>query len=170
MVLSQGRIFTLMLAVEPLMAFSFRFDNREGTRTISCYYGEITNLGVDGLVRRFQIDEREWVRGMLVRERASTEAYQMLSEFKHPIQKLVAKVVVNGKRRDSQRWEQERRDRAPDARIMGPIREALPLTVFLGGGGARSGWYRNIICRTHGEFQHERLGIPKYQFDPLANP
>ena len=131
---------------------SFRFDNRRDTPTVSCYYSAITNLGVDGVVRRFPTNKREWVRRMLVRDRTPGEAYQMLKKFKKPIQKLVAEVVVSGSRRDPQPWEQGR------------------LTVFLGGGGARSGWYRNFIGLTHGEFQHGRSGIPSYQLTGLPIP
>ena len=149
---------------------AFRFDNRGGAPTISCYYSAITNLGVDGLVRRFQTNEQGSVRKMLVRESTPPEAHQKLSNFKQPLQKLVAEVVVSGKMRDPQRWERERRVRAPHARVIGPVVETLPLTVFVGGGGARSGWYRDIIYRTHSEFQQARAGIPQYRLTHLPIP
>ena len=133
---------------------AFRFDNREGAPKIACYSSVIKNFGVDGLVRRFDIGEQSLVRRMLVRESVPLpEVYQKLSRFKQSVQELVAEVVYRGRRIDLERWDGERH-----------------LRVFLGGGGSRSGWYRDIIDRTWGEFQQANLGIPKYRLAPLPIP
>ena len=148
---------------------AFRFDNSQGERKISCYSSAIANLGVDGLVRRFPTSEQGAVRKILVREkRPSPESYKKLSDLKQPLQKLVAEVVYNGKRKDPQPWRQEQLVRLPQAHII--RRDTLPLTVFLGGGGSRSGWYRDIIYRAHGEHQQASYGIPGYRLTPLPIP
>jgi hypothetical protein len=91
--------------------------------------------------------------------------------------------------------ETEKRIQAAFARVVGEARKKLPgehfeslsntlirtrpglnkpllpiIPVYMAGGGCGSEWYRQLIARVHGDFQHEKWGVGGYEIQTVPPP
>lgn len=151
---------------------AFRFANYGGERHVDFYSGKVSPLGTVTLARFLghTADTEADVRAVQRILRSGGRKVRALAE---QVQLLVSYVVMTAKRKDRQDWKTGGIEQFAEGRKrVGGIaaREAMPITVFIGGGGSHWEWYRKVIAETYERFHHDRAGIPPYRIEDVPTP
>ncbi len=166
------------------VAFRFLYLGRE--RRINLLSSMVKSLGMSAVSNRISSLHHGNIEASIIHnilERYSCgeitdledKTKESFSELRLEVQQLVAQVVLRAKQKEGNRdWLQE----AFNDRYMRLIQEVPspnyskfdPLVIFVGGGGAGSGWYLEAIGSTWKEFQHGNCHIPAYQLTELMKP
>ena len=135
---------------------AFKYLNWGGERTVAFYSGKVDPLGVSAR-------EHHILRG------GSEES------LRDEVQALVATVIIGAKEKDGRDWRREviqdesmRQRRAWRKEFSSD--DAVPLPVFMGGGGADMDWYRDAVSSTYHDFDHHKAGIPPYDLVKVPRP
>ena len=149
----------------------FKYETHNGIRRIRCYSGKVEPLGVSEIARRLAAPISVRIAGRRVRSAAAAVAVRYERElsadklpgpklsrrlkcYKDELQTLVARVIMTGKAKGA----------------FGEIQGQVSLPIFLGGGGSRSGWYRNSISNTYFSRQHYNSGFHRYEMIGVPLP
>ena len=146
---------------------SFHYSNMDGTKKIGFHSGKVAPLGISVLAELLSVPSHE------IDARSFEQALKKNSAGgaarKSEIRKLVGAVVMEAKRKDPSSWIQDIRSNATFIGRLPPER-MKPLRVFVGGGGARSSWYKSTIASTYDAFKQHNAGIPPYQLSEVPTP
>ncbi|BAU09776.1 hypothetical protein LEP3755_02510 [Leptolyngbya sp. NIES-3755] len=141
---------------------SFRYWNDQGEKKVDFYFGKVNPLGVtafsQSLAQELGVTEIDVKQTICGNSRRFTDRIQT-SKTRKEIQKLVAKVVIEGTRRYRQHGFQ-----------LVPHGLKKPLDIRIGGGGGQTSFYLKAIKNTHTDFQHQNSNIPDYQLEFLPKP
>ena len=153
----------------------FKYETHNGSRRIRCYSGKVEPLGISELARRLASTIRVRIAGrraplrsaalaaaVAVRYERKLSADKLpgpklsrrLKCYKDELRTLVARVIMTGKAKGA----------------FGEIQGRVSLPIFLGGGGSRSGWYRNSISNTYFSRQHYNAGFHRYEMIGVPLP
>lgn len=149
----------------------FNLVNSDGERQINFYAGRVAPLGVQMVAKRLAPENLLNAIDILLSESSFPAPSQGVNTLRKEVQTVVADVVVRAKKKDRRDWESE----AFASFLHTQTRQSKPasgnkLTIFLGGGGAGSAWYRQTILHTYGDFRHDRSRIPRYVVAPMPLP
>ena len=134
------------------------YNRYEGSPRTHCYAAKVESLGVASLAYRAFGAKGHNMEGAIAAPTLRSDVRDRLIPFRNKVQTLVAQVVVDG-------WNKD-----PGALgSVGPTGD-IELPVFVGGGGAQSGWYRKTIHDTYGSRQHANVGIPPYHIREVPRP
>ncbi|MEO1132737.1 MAG: hypothetical protein AAFX40_08535, partial [Cyanobacteria bacterium J06639_1] len=133
---------------------SFQYVVDEDGAKIDFFYAEVRPLGITAvaqqLARELGLNEGETLEIV----RAETEDWPdniRMTKNRKAIEKLVAKVVMKGKKNYKEH------------RPYGALEDLRNgVRMFVGGGGSLIPDYRKTIMATHGDFQQDQAGISKY--------
>ena len=132
------------------------YNRYEGSPRIHCYAAKVESLGVASLAYRAFGAKGHNMEGAIAAPALRSDVRDRLMPYENDVQTLVAQIVVDG-------W----CNRDPGA-LSSVYQDELP--VFVGGGGAQSGWYRRTILSTYGSRQQRNVGIPPYHIREVPRP
>jgi hypothetical protein len=153
---------------------AFNFINDDGERRINFYSGKVDSLGVAALLDALEVRNHQRIRpielqNLLEKERRNSN----LLEFGTNVQRLVAKVIMEAKAKDSRDWQVDM-IQSPyfERKRIGSLEPSRmrPLVIFIGGGGSKLAWYQDIIAATYTDFNHHQAGIPPYKLVRIPKP
>lgn len=128
----------------------FRLHRNIGNRAIEYLSGEVRPLGYE-VLRPF-VDPAEHDR----------------------VQTMVASVIIHGNRNDPLDWRVAHRDTNICFKWyrehLSNDNKVMKLPIFLGGGGAKSRWYRDQILEAYKTRKHGKNDIPPYELKTLPVP
>lgn len=142
---------------------AFRFERAADARKVDCYVSEVQPLGVTAFAQQ-AADELN-SSPELILEALATHTDSNIknkienSDIRRTVQKLVARVVFDGK---------EQHIKARKFSASDEI--GTNLNVFVGGGGSNTTFFPNTIYATHEDFQHGNSDIPPYQIRHMPPP
>jgi hypothetical protein len=153
---------------------AFDFINDDGERRINFYSGKVDPLGIVALLSTLGLKNGANVDPIELQRLLEKESdNSRLAEFGEGIQRLVAKVIMEAKRKDHRDW-QEDAIQAPftERKRIGSLDPSRmrPLVIFIGGGGSESPWYQARIGATYDDFNHHQAGIPPYKLVGIPKP
>ncbi|QXE87399.1 hypothetical protein KP003_03040 [Geomonas nitrogeniifigens] len=138
---------------------SFRFYHENGVAKVDFYSGKVEPYGVNKLAEEVAHQSelsRKDLEAALVSEEDHCLNLEFTQRYQKPIQTLVAKVVIEGYRKDSIGFKSGINSKA--------------LRIFVGGGGERSLYYRSLIQKTHAARNHYSFDLPQYQLSAVCKP
>jgi hypothetical protein len=162
---------------------AFNFLRDDGFPIVNFYSGGVETLGVQALAERItgtparnEITELctltpEMVALHLVNSEASEIPHR--EDLAQEIRMLVARVVIEAKKKDGRNWRAEMFQASDIARpYYYPVKDedVRPLIVFMGGGGCRSEFYCDAISSTYMKFGHGNAGVPPYALATVPQP
>jgi hypothetical protein len=152
---------------------AFDFINNDGDRRVNFYSGKVSPLGVAALLKMLGSDASSNFDSSALQRLMSARSGELLTNFGLEIQRLVAGVIMEAKRKDARDWQTDA-IQSPyfERRRIGTLdpSQMRPLLIFIGGGGSRSKWYQSTINSTYSDFQHNRAGIPPYKLAAVPRP
>jgi hypothetical protein len=152
---------------------AFDFINDNGARRINFYSGKVAPLGLSALAAALGKDMGGEIAADALEQILKAGNAASKKGFVDEIQLLVADVVWTAKQKDGRNWIRDARvRRGHERKYIGSLdpKNMEPLTVFIGGGGARAAWYRNAISSTYHDFNHKKAGIPPYKLIEVPKP
>jgi hypothetical protein len=152
---------------------AFDFINDNGSRRINFYSGKVAPLGLSALAAALGYDMGGDIAADVLEQMINGGGAASKKGFVDKIQRLVAEVVWAAKQKDGRTWIRDARHRhGHERKYIGSLdpKNMEPLTVFIGGGGARAAWYRTAISSTYHDFKHKNAGIPPYKLIEVPKP
>jgi len=145
---------------------AFYYCREEGEPKVDFYAAQVEPLGVT-VFSRLLAQELKWSTQQvkeIICDRSSEIKEVTFTEASKQIQKLVASVVVKGKKQHEGQF--------PGHRRPGTVKPDFQdhLEVFVGGGGSTTSFYHQTITATHVRFQQSDAGIPSYLVKTLPLP
>lgn len=141
---------------------SFRYWRFEGEPNVDFYSGSVKPLGVSALSKciaaELNAPESE-VRKGIFNQNDSYLTQMNTSQSRLQIQQLVGKVIGEGRQKHGQHRP-----------VFKDLEFQQGLSVFLGGGGGKTHFYKQAIMDTHSAFHHKRAGIPYYTQKDIPSP
>lgn len=140
----------------------FSYKNVNGRRLVDVYEGRVKPLGVEKvsfrLMREFyEPSYLQAIKEELYEEKAHSIPVEIPLNNRRVINDVhthVAEVIFSMKKK-------------VDSML---LEDTSFLPLFIGGGGAGSPWFRNVIRNTYGSRQHTSCGLPPYEEREMTAP
>ena len=151
----------------------FKFSRSQGRPKIDFHSGKVEPLGVEAVSHHSGITDSRKVYTGLHDDPIPDWLSGELKEFRQSIQRLVARVVMDAKPKNRDEWTQGHLMRSlpkwkRTATIVNSSKSPVP--VFVGGGGAGSLWYQQVVLSTHGDHSLKNAGIPPFHLAGVPVP
>jgi hypothetical protein len=141
---------------------SFLYWREDGEPKVDFYSAEVKPLGVSALSQclaaELNASEIE-MRSVIFNQSDSCFAEMNSSRSRNQIQLAVATVVMDG-----------RENHGNHRPLFKQSEFQKGLSVFIGGGGGKTNFYKTAIMSTHADFQQKRAGIPAYIQKDIPTP
>jgi predicted nucleic acid-binding Zn-ribbon protein len=141
---------------------SFRYWREEGEPKVDFYSSSVQPLGVSAiskpLATELNVSEVQ-VKRAIFNQQNSDLAHLNSTPSRKQIQRLVGSVVMNGY--------QKHGTHRP---VFKTLEFQKGLSLFIGGGGGMTSFYKKAIMDTHSNFQHKNVGIPSYLQKGIPTP
>ncbi|HBB34319.1 MAG TPA: hypothetical protein DDZ80_23035 [Cyanobacteria bacterium UBA8803] len=141
---------------------SFRYWRHDGEPKVDFYSGLVKPLGVSAisqsLAAELNLPEGR-VKRLIFNSKNSRSNQFNATQSRRQIQQLVGKVVVEG-----------RENHGNHRPVFKDLAVQPGLSVFIGGGGGLTSFYKKAILDTHVNFQHRNVGIPAYIQKNIPTP
>ncbi len=152
---------------------SFRYLRQEGRTRLVCHSASVQPLGVSAVAARVgplvDVPPEEIERLLSGGDRSNPLAGQALDESRQQIRRLVAGILLEGKRKDRMGWSE---GVAQVGRKFYQRSSAAggKFPLFVGGGGSLSRFYRKTIASTYTWNQLDRVNVRQYVLEQVPVP
>ncbi|WP_132527801.1 hypothetical protein [Rhizobium sp. BK376] len=152
---------------------AFNYLNSRGERRINFYSGKVEPLGVFAIGTALSKGTSAEIDAVTLENLLKSCAPSALAEFVQRIRRLVGYVIMTARQKDGRNWQEDALQSADyERKFISKLSTShmRPLIAFMGGGGSKSGWYKNSIESTYKAFQHHNARAPPYKLVEVPRP